>query len=47
MSALQDPELVRTSREAALKVMNADAPLKTHPLLKAKLAEFQKNIHLE
>jgi len=47
MSALQDPELVRTSREAALKVMNADAPLKTHPLIKAKLAEFQKNIHLE
>jgi len=47
MSALQDPELVRTSREAALGIMKTDASCKSYPLLKAKLGEFQKKIHLE
>jgi ATP-dependent DNA helicase RecG len=47
MDALQDPELVKTSREAALSLVKSDPSLKTYPPLKAKLAEFQKNIHLE
>jgi len=47
MSALQDPELVKASREAAIAVMQADPSLKTYPPLKAKIGEFHKNIHLE
>ncbi len=47
MSALQDPELVKASREAALAITKADASLGAHPLLRSKLSEFRKNIHLE
>jgi ATP-dependent DNA helicase RecG len=47
MSALQDPELVKASREAALTITKADSSLKTYPLLRSKLGEFRKNIHLE
>jgi ATP-dependent DNA helicase RecG len=47
MAALQDPELVKTSREAAIRLLQNDPALKTYPLLKAKIAEFHKNIHLE
>ncbi len=47
MSALQDPELVKESREAAIAVIKSGASLKAYPLLKTKLGEFQKNTHLE
>ena len=47
MSALQDPDLVKASREAAIAIVQSDPSLKTYPPLKAKLAEFRKNIHLE
>ncbi len=47
MSALQDPELVKVSRESALGIMQKDPALKQYPLLKSKLAEFRKRIHLE
>ena len=47
MSALQDPELVKASREAAIALVQSDPSLKTYPPLKAKLAAFQKDIHLE
>lgn len=47
MSALQDPELVKVSRESALGIMQKDPALKTFPLLKSKLSEFRKAIHLE
>jgi ATP-dependent DNA helicase RecG len=47
MGALQDPELVKASREAALVLVQSDPSLKTYLPLKAKLAEFQKDIHLE
>ena len=47
MSALQDPELVKASREAAITLIQTDPTLKTYPPLKAKLVSFQKNIHLE
>ena len=47
MSALQDPELVKVSRESALAIVQKDPALKNYPLLKSKLAEFRKKIHLE
>jgi ATP-dependent DNA helicase RecG len=47
MSALQDPELVKHSREAAVQLTKEDPSLKTYPLLKAKMAEFSHAIHLE
>lgn len=47
MKALQDVELVKSSREAAAKILNQDQKLKKHPLLKFRLQEFGKNIHPE
>jgi ATP-dependent DNA helicase RecG len=47
MTALQDPELVKVSREAAIALVQKDPVLKTYPLLKAKMTEFRKAIHLE
>jgi len=47
MSALQDPELVKASREAAVALIQSDPPLKSYPLLKAKIDEFRKKIHPE
>lgn len=47
MRALQDPGLVKASREAAAKILNADRNLEKHPRLQEKLGEFEKGIHLE
>jgi ATP-dependent DNA helicase RecG len=47
MSALQDPGLVKESRDAAVAIIKTDPLLKTYPLLKTKIAEFQKAVHLE
>jgi ATP-dependent DNA helicase RecG len=47
MQGLQNIELVKQSRAAALNIIQKDRELKYHPLLKQKLAEFQKAIHLE
>lgn len=47
MSALQDPVLVKESREAAIEIVKIDPILKAHPALKTKLAEFRKRVHLE
>lgn len=47
MRALQDPELVKSSREAALALIQADPLLKLYPPLRARLAEFRKSTHLE
>jgi len=47
MTALQDPELVRASREAAVALMTADRELKNEPALRAKLGSFRKQIHSE
>ena len=47
MRALQDIELVKMSREAAVSALKKDVNLQTYPSLKTKLAEFSKNIHLE
>ncbi len=47
MRALQDPELVKSSREAAVALIQADPLLKSYPPLKARLAEFRARTHLE
>jgi len=47
LEALRDPELVKTSREAALDILRRDPKLTQAPLLKAELASFKKNIHRE
>jgi len=47
MQSLQNVELVKSSREAAAKVLTADRSLSAHPLLAEKLDEFIKKIHAE
>jgi ATP-dependent DNA helicase RecG len=47
MRALQNPALIKTSREAAKKILAADPSLNSYPALKAKLRFFRKEIHLE
>ena len=47
MRGLQDFELIKNSREAAVEVLEKDRNMKNHPLLAEKLAEFEKKIHLE
>ncbi|MDO8536818.1 MAG: ATP-dependent DNA helicase RecG, partial [bacterium] len=47
MRALQDTALVKSSREAAHAIIQTDANLKKHPMLKAQLNTFEKGIHLE
>ena len=47
MSALQDPELVKASREVATETINHDPTLTHTPLLKEKMQEFEKQIHQE
>jgi len=47
MRGLQDWELIKNSREAAVEVLEKDRNMKNHPLLAEKLAEFEKRIHLE
>lgn len=47
MESLNNPELVKSAREAAIEILRTDAPLKNHPLLKEKLAEFREKLHLE
>ncbi len=47
MKALQNPELIKKSREAAYEILKKDPYLKNYPLLKEKLAQFKKEVHLE
>ncbi|MBM3257262.1 MAG: GxxExxY protein [Candidatus Liptonbacteria bacterium] len=47
MEALTDPPLVSSTREAAKEILRADSELKKHPLLKKKLMEFERGLHLE
>jgi len=47
MQALQNPELVKESREAAMGVVQHDPFLKQSPALKAKLSDFRKKVHQE
>jgi ATP-dependent DNA helicase RecG len=47
LAAVQNPELVKTSREAAAGILGADPALDHYLPLKQKLAEFEKTIHRE
>lgn len=47
MKAVQNPELVKASREAAEKIIKVDPELKKYQLLQWRLESFQKEIHLE
>ncbi len=47
MEALRNPELVKQSREAAIELLKNDPHLLHAPLLKQKLAEFEKSVHRE
>lgn len=47
MKAIQNPELVKTAREAAVKIIKRDPGLKTQPVLSARLEQFQKQVHWE
>ena len=47
MRALQNPELIKLSREAAVEIIKKDATLKKYPALREKLIEFQRQIHQE
>ncbi len=47
MKAIQNPELVKSSRQAALMIIKKDPELKNYPLLKERLEIFEREIHLE
>jgi len=47
MKAIQNPDLVKASREAAQTILQNDSELKNYPLLATKIQEFEKQIHLE
>lgn len=47
MRALQNPAILKETRDTAEKILPEDPELSNHPLLKQKLSEFQENIHLE
>lgn len=47
MTAIQNPELVKVAREAAVKILKSDPALKNHPSLSERLNQFQKEVHWE
>lgn len=47
MEALKDPELVKHSREAAIKTVTADPQFKKNPALRKKVQEFRARVHQE
>lgn len=47
MKALQNPELVKTARQAAYEIIQKDPLLQNHPLLRERLNQFKKDVHLE
>lgn len=47
MKAVQNPNLAKASRQAALEIIQKDPELNSYPLLKEKLKKFSKDIHLE
>ena len=47
MKAVQNPELVNTSREEAKELLKDDSNLKRYPTLKKRLISFEGEIHLE
>lgn len=47
MSSLKDIFLVEKTRQAAKEILEKDPELKKYPLLRARLEEFGKRVHLE
>ena len=47
MKAIQNPELIKLSQEAAKIILKEDEKLEKHSLLDKRLEEFEKEIHLE
>lgn len=47
MRSLQNPEIVKEAREAAVLIIQKDPNLKNYPQLAEKLAQFQTQIHME
>jgi len=47
MKAIQNPELVKTAREAAIGILKNDPSMKMHPALRERLHDFQKQVHWE
>ena len=47
MKAVQNPELLKSSREFAEEFLNKDPELKNNPLLKSRMELFEKETHLE
>lgn len=47
MKALQNPDLVKNARQAAADLLQKDESLKNQPLLRERLAQFKKEVHLE
>ncbi len=47
MAGLQDIELIKSSRAAAVKIVQTDPLLKKNPALRVKLEEFKKRLHTE
>ena len=47
MEALTDSRLIKSARSAAKEVFGKDPSLRDYPLLKARLAKFEKEIHFE
>jgi ATP-dependent DNA helicase RecG len=47
MAGLQNPELIRASRAAAEQLLTKDPTLSRATLLRTRLAEFKKNLHVE
>jgi hypothetical protein len=47
MSSLKNIFLVEKTRRAAKEILEKDPQLKKYPLLRVRLDEFRKRIHLE
>ncbi|MDI6733882.1 MAG: ATP-dependent DNA helicase RecG [Patescibacteria group bacterium] len=47
MKAIQNPDLVKSAREAAINILTNDPLLKNHPDLHNYLNQFQKQVHWE
>jgi ATP-dependent DNA helicase RecG len=47
MRALNNLELVKSARAAAVEILEQDQEFQNYPLIKAKLSEFSKTLHLE
>ncbi len=47
MKAIQNPELVKATRDTALQILKEDHALKKYPALRERLGTFEKEIHWE